>query len=117
MKLFILTDEPDHSSSKILGVYRSWDEGMEALRASVKPTQVGRDGGTMLTEWDLEANRKGKQWLMVGFLTRKPDSGAPVRIWKCVTWGPTGGFACVQCEGAIVRDAVAGHVCRRCDPS
>ena len=65
MIVYILTEEPYHDNSTILGVFDNEQDGLEALDGSVDPSEInGSD--TTLTEWDLDKNEGQRQWCMVG---------------------------------------------------
>ncbi len=65
MLVYILTEEPYHDNSTILGIFRSQKEGLEALNASVNPEEINGED-IRLYEWDLNKNKCLRRWDMVG---------------------------------------------------
>lgn len=65
MKVFILTSEPYHDNSAIIGIFTDEQAANAALKASVNPEDINCDDSRLL-EWDLETNQKGRQWDMIG---------------------------------------------------
>lgn len=81
MKVYILTQEPYHDNSSILGVFTDEEKAVEALKASVDPTNINCDD-SRLTEWDVEENEEGRVWAMHGQQVSDPAQKGwhPVRV-------------------------------------
>lgn len=72
----ILTDEPYHDNSTILGVYPTWEDGINAALAEArKPdelyaTSKWHEKDWQLEEWDIPQNKKIR---IAHFHRQKPD--------------------------------------------
>lgn len=72
MKVFILTCEPYHDNSQIEGVYLDEYEAIDALKASVDPSNINCPD-SWLTEWDTSVNQEGRRWKMTGTQANDPS--------------------------------------------
>ena len=65
MKVYILTVEPYHDNSRILGVFADEARAIESLKASVDPANINCDD-RHLVEWDVATNKGLRVWKMEG---------------------------------------------------
>ena len=71
-KVFILTEEPYHNNSSILGVYEDEEIAVDAWRKSVVPGDINGED-TRITEWDLGTNSPGRVWYAQGTQISDPE--------------------------------------------
>lgn len=65
MRVYILTEEPYHDNSAIIGVFSTEQEGLAALHASINPEEINGEDHS-LREWSLHENKCLNQWNLVG---------------------------------------------------
>lgn len=80
MTVYILTQEPYHDNSSVLGVFTDLDKALETLKASVDPSNINCDDKA-LAEWDVTGNKEQRVWWMRGEQVTDPTKKGwyPVR--------------------------------------
>ncbi len=70
MLVYVLTEEPYHDNSSILGVFASEKVALDVLQSTPDPTNINEDD-YRLTEWDTATNTRGREWGMTGRQVRE----------------------------------------------
>lgn len=65
MKVYILTSEPYHDNSQILGVYDDEGQAVAAWKGTPDPTDINGED-VQLTEWNLDTNSQCRVWYAKG---------------------------------------------------
>jgi hypothetical protein len=66
MKLYVLTFEPYHENSTVMGLYNEFEKAMEALKHSSdddKETEWCSSDTYELQEWDTETGEQTNSWV------------------------------------------------------
>ncbi len=89
MKVYILTEEPYHDNSTILGVYETVEKGLEELNKS--PTRArdedARPDQFRLLEWDIKSGRRGRFWCIGLDLTKTGEKSTFYLYGSCSSCG------------------------------
>lgn len=77
MVIYILTSEPYHDNSSIIGVFHGREIALTALKNSVDPKDINCNDYS-LEEWDMEKNERTNDWAIVG----EQVNGTPGKGWN-----------------------------------
>jgi len=70
--VFILTSEPYHDNSRIVGVYADEKTAVAVFKAAPNPANIN-DDDYVLSEWDSTVSTELRQWTATGTQIREPD--------------------------------------------